>query len=215
MFVNSLKLSNESGKFATLSQYIYNSNIIDYMKIYKIFFVSIFLLTILSCKDVENHEQVYPNVEFVYIEKSLDTMNALTDPNDVLYSRRCVDTIVTDSDFICKFVGAVDSLEDDTMARSIDIRIVAKIHLTDSTETVACFGGYHGIMVDNVVKKHSSKLFHLINNMLYDEVGWRKLITRSYFVDGDSDIINTPEVQEKINESIERVRKWGDLYPGF
>ena len=31
-YVNSLKLSDENGKFATLSQYIYNSNIIDNMK---------------------------------------------------------------------------------------------------------------------------------------------------------------------------------------
>jgi RHS repeat-associated protein len=76
-----------------------------------------------------------------------------------------------------------------------------------------CLGGYHGIKVDNVPKKHSPELYEYINKLLYDEDGWRKIIIHYLRQDGFGDDIDTPEMQTMIDECMERVRKSGDVYP--
>lgn len=170
-----------------------------------------FVLTV-SCDNEKEKKQIYPNVEFVYLGKGMEFMNALSSLDKIPYSL-CVDTVVTDSLFVRKFIELVDSLEDDTSKHSIDIRVVSKIHYADSTERLVCFGDYWGTMVEKDVKKDNPQLFELINNALYDEKGWRKIFTHSLRQDGFDDNLDALEMQTMIDEYMERVRKAGDVYP--
>ncbi len=182
------------------------------MSMNRIFFILVFLSVMISCRDNSVSTSSFPKVEFYYLEKSLETMNSINTPEKFL-SHDCLDTVVTDSCSVDSFIRIVDMLIDDSVNDNCDIRVLARIFYSDSVDKVVCLGGYHGIKVDNVPKKHSPELYEYINKLLFDEDGWRKIIIHYLRQDGFGDDIDTPEMQTMIDECMERVRKSGDVYP--
>ncbi len=180
------------------------------MSFYRISLFLVLLMTV-SCREESPSTSFSPKVEFYYLEKSLEVMNSIDTPEKFL-SMDYVDTVITDSCCVDSFIHMVDVLSDDSVNNKCDIRVLARIIYSESEERIVCFGGYHGITVDNVSKKHSPELYEFVNNLLYDEKGWRRIIIHSLQHDGYDDI-DTYEMQTMIEECMERAKNAGDVYP--
>ncbi|MBQ0047388.1 MAG: hypothetical protein KBT33_07735 [Prevotellaceae bacterium] len=175
---------------------------------------NLLLFALLSSCRLENYqEEIYPNIEFVYEEKGVQTFNAIRDPEILLSDPFRADTIVTDSSIVKCFINSINKLENYSENQSIDIRVVSIIHFSDSTKKTICFGENWGTMVDGKYKCDDPNLFLFINNLLYDEKGWKKLIIRSYKIQGRDSDITLPVFQDDLKEIIHRLRKDGYVYP--
>lgn len=173
------------------------------------------LILLMSCDSNKDNEEIYPNIRFVYMEKCVETFNAITDPNHILISKACVDTVITNKEEVQTFMSLVNGLQNDTSRNSIDIRVVAVVSLNDSTQSVVSFGDFWGTMVDGSCKIDNKELFDFINCRLYDETGWRKLIVHSLGNEMEKVDVNDPEIQKEIERSLSWVREHGFLFSTF
>lgn len=171
------------------------------------------LVFLSSCSIEDNENVVYPNIEFVFEEKGICTNNAVTDPDILLSFSYRADTIITDTSMVNSYIKYINNLKDCDDCPPIDIRVVSVIHYSDHEQKVVCFGENCGTMVDGRCKYDNEELFSYINNLLYDEKGWEKLIIRSFNMQDRGNMINTKEFQEEKARTMNRVREYGYMYP--
>lgn len=170
------------------------------------------LLLFVSCQDVKQDDPQLPYVKFTYVWKRMETFCAWNKPSDILCQADNADTIVSDLYFYEKFTQLLNSIPNDTTRKSGDYRIVAQIYHKDSTESVMCCDDVFGYsMVDNVCKQQSPELMNLLNHLLYDERGYRRLIERGIIM-YDSASLNTEEVQRRINKSMKFLKEQGVIF---
>ncbi len=128
-----------------------------------------------GCKSMEMGD-VGMYIKFYYIDKGKHTEYAWS-AQDLIKEEDHADTTFYDSLLIKDFMSMINKLEDDSITRSIDTRVVAEVHSGDSVIVVS-FGEDIGTMVDGVRKEDKKELFDFIQKHLYNEAGYRRLYKR-------------------------------------
>lgn len=166
-----------------------------------------------SCTCKSSVQPNCPYIEVYYMEKGYETLNSISSP--VLFKEMknvYADTLILDDKVVRTFIKYIDSLENDSVCKNIDIRVMSIVHLNDSTQSVVCLGEKWGTMVDNIMKHDNQGLFDFVNKILYDEIGWKHLFMKVY---GNNYDVNSLDARSEWELFIKRVRDYGEIYEGF
>ncbi len=106
------------------------------------------IIALQSCRqDVKIRLNQVENITFYAMPKGIERSHSLVSFQDLKREGR--DTLITDSVFICDFVGMINGLSPDNSMKSIDIRSVAVIALDTRDSLFIAFGENGGTVILN------------------------------------------------------------------
>ncbi len=135
----------------------------------------IFLMFLSSCTMTHyiNPEEV-EYIKFGYLQKGIDTFNALSSWQEVVsYSDR-IDTVIVNRQFIQEYVELLNSTSENADSSACDYRVVSLIKLRDGAEHYVCLGERFGFAFDSIILQDNKCVFDFVDSVLYTKEQWKK-----------------------------------------
>ncbi len=139
-------------------------------------------------------------VEFYGMAKGLEMCHSITSLSEIQSQGR--DTLISDRNFIQRFVKEINCLIPQRRPYSFDYRAAAILHKKDGSTVTLIFGESWGILYENKRMKDRPSLFQLIDEEIYDtQPGahyWFPESERKMLIEMDSLILADPDLYNNL-----------------
>jgi hypothetical protein len=137
-------------------------------------FYSILIVTLaLGCQTSSKlRSNDIQGLKFGYLPKGMNTAHAISEcDNILLYTEVLIDTVITDTKTISRFIKLVNELEESNDSINADYRIICLIFLKENKSPKRiCFGEGWLIDYEGVIMKDDANLFNFLDELLYNEL---------------------------------------------